>query len=107
MNQEKRAEKKFHKADYPTLLEFVPAYLHQDFGEEYGSAAQAVAAFLADASDQQILQVKEEWQRLQHILHDCSLGEWQIALRQLGSAWQPQSLQEVQSVSGLLSPAET
>ena len=105
MNHE-GAKKHFDKTEYPALLEFVPAYLHQDFGEEYGSAAKAVTAFLADASRDQILQVKEEWQRLHHVLGDRSLGEWLAALRQLGSAWQPQSVQEVQSVSEILSRAE-
>ena len=106
MNHEKGAKKQFDKGDYPALLEFVPAYLHQDFGEEYGSAAKAVMAFLADASSEQILQVKEEWQKLHHALGDRSLGEWQAALRQLGSAWQPQTVQEVKSVSEILSRPE-
>jgi len=106
MNQKKGAKKQFDKADYPALLEFVPAYLHQDFGEEYGSAAEAVTAFLADASGDEIVQVKEEWHRLYQVLGDRSLGEWQAALRQLGGAWQPQSVQEVQSVSEILSRAE-
>jgi CdiI immunity protein len=103
MNHKKSAKKHFNKADYPALLEFVPAYLHQDFGEEYGSAAEAVKAFLADASGDEILQVKEEWQRLHQVLGDHSLGEWQAVLRQLGGAWQPQSVREVQSVSEVLS----
>ena len=103
MNHKKAAKKHFDKADYPALLEFVPAYLHQDFGEEYGSATEAVRTFLADASGDEILQVKEEWQRLHQVLGDRSLGEWQAALRQLGGAWQPQSVQEVQSVSEVLS----
>jgi CdiI immunity protein len=106
MNHKKGAKKHFDKADYPALLEFVPAYLHQDFGEEYGSAAEATAAFLADASGDEILQVRKEWQRLHQVLGDHPLGEWQAALRQLGGAWQPQSVQEVQSVSEMLSRAE-
>lgn len=102
MNHEKGTKKKFDKGDFPALLEFVPAYLHQDFGEEYGSAAEAVTAFLADASSDQVLQVKEEWQRLHRVLGDRFLGRWQAALRQLGSAWQPQSVKEVRSVSEIL-----
>jgi hypothetical protein len=34
------------------------------------------------------------------------LGEWQAALHQLGGAWQPQSMQELQSVSEVLSRAK-
>ena len=107
MSHEKGAKKHFDKADYPALLEFVPAYLHQDFGEEYGSAAEAVKAFLSDASGDEILQVKEEWQRLRQALGDRSLNQWQLALRQLGSAWQPQNEQEMLSVSEILARAET
>jgi hypothetical protein len=106
MNHKKSAKKHFDKTEYPALLEFVPAYLHQDFGEEYGSAAEAVAAFLTDASEDEILRVKDEWQRLHQVLGDGSLREWQAALRRLGGAWQPQSVEEVQSVSEILSPAE-
>jgi hypothetical protein len=106
MNHKKGAKKHFDKADYPALLEFLPAYLHQDFGEEYGSAAEAVTAFLADASGEEILQVKGEWHRLHQVLGERSLGEWQAALRQLGGAWQPQSEQEVRSVSEILSRAK-
>ena len=106
MNHKNGAKKHFDKADYPALLEFVPAYWHQDFGEEYGSAAEAVTAFLADASGDEILQVKDEWQRLQQVLGERSLGEWQAALRQLGGSWQPQSVGEVRSVSEILSRAE-
>ena len=105
MNHQKGAKKHFEKAEYPALLEFVPAYWHQDFGDEYGSAAEAVSAFLADASGDEIVQVKEEWQRLHQVLGDRSLGEWQAALRQLGGAWQPQSMQEVQSIGEILSRA--
>jgi hypothetical protein len=106
MNRKKTAKKHFDKAEYPALLEFVPAYLHQDFAEEYGSAAEAVMAFLADATGDEILQVKGEWQRLHQALGEHSLGEWQAALRQLGGAWQPQSAQEVRSVSEILSRAK-
>ena len=106
MNHKKRIKKHFDKADYPALSEFVPAYLHQDFGEEYGSAAEAVRAFLADASGDEILQVRVEWQRLHQVLGHRSLGDWQAALHQLGGAWQPQSMQELQSVSEVLSRAK-
>jgi CdiI immunity protein len=102
MTHEKGAKKHFDKADYPALQEFVPAYLHQDFGEEYGSAVNAVTAFLADARGDQILQVKDEWRKLHGMLAGRPLGEWQSALRQLGGAWQPESEQEVQSVSEVL-----
>jgi CdiI immunity protein len=104
--ENKSGKKVFDKADYPALMEFLPAYLHQDFGEEYGSVVEAVKAFLGDASGDQILEVQEEWRKLREALAGRSLGEWQAALRQLGSAWEPQTEQEVRTVSEILSQAE-
>jgi hypothetical protein len=105
-HEEKSGKKVFDKADYPALLEFAPAYLHQDFYEQYGSAPDAVKAFLEDANGDQILELKEEWKKFQAALAGKSLGEWQAALRHLGSAWQPESEQEVRAVSEILSQAE-
>jgi hypothetical protein len=99
-------ERAFDKTDYPALLEMLPAYLHQDFGAEYGSAANAVKAFLSDASGDEILEVREDWKKLQKALAGRALGEWQAALRQLGSAWQPETEQELEAVSEILSQAE-
>ena len=42
--------KGFDPNDYPALQEFLPAYLHEDFAEEYVSASEAVKEFLAEAS---------------------------------------------------------
>jgi len=91
---------------FPALQELFPAYLHEDFGEEYGSAAQAMAALVADASGDQIHNVNEEWKRLRQQFAGRPLGSLQYALEQLGATWQPQSEQEVQAVDEILSRAE-
>lgn len=105
MTQEE-SQKHFDPEVFPALQEFFPAYLHEDFGEEYGSAAQAMAALLADASGEQIRNVKEEWKTLRQQFARRSLRTLQRALGELGAAWQPQSEQEVQAVDEILNRTE-
>src|SRR5258707_11739476 len=64
MTDEEKKANHFDPESYPALMEFLPAYLHEDFGVEYGSAARAFAAFVSDANGYQIRNVKEEWQAL-------------------------------------------
>lgn len=96
----------FDPENFPSLMEFLPAYLHEDFGEEYGSAARAFAAMISDASGDQIRNVKEEWQALRRALSGCALPEVQEGLARLGAAWQPQSEQELQAVDEIFTQAE-
>jgi hypothetical protein len=106
MTHEHEKKVAFDPGNYPALLEFLPAYLHQDFGEEYGSAAKAIAALLADASGDQIRDVKEEWHGLRQALAGHALQDMQSALAALGTAWQPQSEQELRAVDEILTRAE-
>ncbi len=106
MTQDEQKRHTFDPEDYPALLEFMPAYLHEDLSEEYGSAAQAFAALVADASGDQIRNVREEWQALRQAFSGQTLPDLQRALGQLGGAWQPQSEQELQAVDEILSRAE-
>jgi CdiI immunity protein len=103
MHEEKKG---FDPNDFPALQDFLAAYLHQDFGEEYSSAAEAVTAFLAEASGDQIQDVQDEWRRLQTMLAGRSLGEVQSAMQRLGAAWQPENEAEWKSVDGILSGTE-
>jgi len=98
--------KPFDPADYPALREFFPGYLHQDFGDEYGSAAEAVKGFLADASGDEILQVKEEWKVFRSAFQSRPFEEIQAALGQLGSAWSPEKEQQLEELDEILSHAE-
>ena len=102
------AEKKksFEPADYPVLREFFPAYLHQDFGEEYGTAAEAVKGFLAEASGDEILQVKEEWKTFRSALRGWPFEEIQGALDRLGSVWMPENEAQLKELDEILSHAE-
>ena len=96
----------FEPESYPALMEFLPAYLHEDFGVEYGSAARAFAAMVSDANGNQIRNVKKEWQELRRAFSGRPLADMHTGLAQLGAAWQPQTEQELQVVDEILRQAE-
>jgi CdiI immunity protein len=98
--------KPFDPADYPALREFFPAYLHQDFAEEYGSAMDALQGFLADASGDEIVQVKEEWSAFRNALRSRPFQEIQAAITQFGSAWLPENQGQLDDWDELLIRAE-
>ncbi|MGB7436195.1 MAG: contact-dependent growth inhibition system immunity protein [Candidatus Acidiferrum sp.] len=107
MNSENAyAHKPFDPSDYPSLREFFPAYLHQDFNGEYGSATAAVKVFLADASGDEIVQVKEEWKTFRNALRGRPFQEVQAALRALGSAWVPETEAQFNEFDEILTRAE-
>ncbi len=93
----------FDPTAYPALRDFFPAYLHQDFADEYGSAVAAVNGFISEASGDEILEVEEEWQALRNAFRMRPLHEFQDALRKLGSGWLPTDLAEVKAVDESLS----
>ncbi|HET6929979.1 MAG TPA: hypothetical protein VFI45_06635 [Candidatus Acidoferrum sp.] len=106
MTEEAKKPNQFDPEDYPALLEFLPAYLHEDFGEEYGSAARAFAAMVSDANGDQIRNVKEEWTALRQAFSGRAIPDFQSVLAQLGAAWQPQSEAELQAVDEILRQAQ-
>ncbi|MGB2636308.1 MAG: contact-dependent growth inhibition system immunity protein [Candidatus Acidiferrum sp.] len=99
-------KKSFDPADYPALREFFPGYLHQDFGEEYGTPGEAVKGFLVEASGDEILQVKEEWKAFRRALQGWPFEEIQEALDRLGSAWMPENEAHLKEFDEILSHAE-
>jgi hypothetical protein len=88
----------FSVADYPWLREFFSAYLHEDFQDEYGSAASAARAFCSDANVEEVKQTREEWVKLRKSLANRAIPELQEALRRLGGAWRPQGEDELRDV---------
>jgi len=106
MTADAKKSNHFDPEDYPALMEFLPAYLHEDFGVEYGSPARAFAAMVSDATGDQIRNVKEEWAALRQAFAGRSLPEIQSGLARLGAAWHPQSEQELQAVDEILQQAE-
>src|SRR5215470_5013227 len=92
----------FDPLDYPSLREMLPAYLHQDFADEYGSAEKAIQGFLQEAAGDEILQVKEDWVRFRKALAGKPLKESQAALGRLGSAWTPLSESDLKRLDEIL-----
>ena len=106
MTQEEQRPTTFDPGNYPALLEFLPAYWHEDFGAEYRSAAQAIAALVSDARGVQIRNVSLEWRALRKALAVQPLHNFQHALAALGAAWFPASEQELREVDEILDRAE-
>jgi len=95
----------FDPTDYPALREMLPAYLHQDFADEYGTAAEAIKGFLEEASGDEIVQVKDDWVRFRKAVAGRPLKEIQTAVGRLGSAWAPQSEADLKRVDEMLNRA--
>ena len=101
MKDEKRSGA-FVPANYPALRECLPGYLHEDFQETSGAAAEAMEAFLNEASEEEVQQVREEWQRLRKQFAGRPLKELQAALVRLGIAWRPASEEELRGLDEIL-----
>jgi hypothetical protein len=87
--------------EFPVLKEFFSGYLHEDFNDEYGSAAIAARAFRGDASPEESAQARQEWAKLRKILTGRSVPEVQASLQKLGGAWRPQDLDEFHSLDAV------
>jgi len=92
----------FVPANYPALQESLPGYLHEDFQETSGTVAEAMEAFLSEASEEEIQPVREEWQRLRKQFAGRPLTELQAALARLGIAWRPASEEELRAIDEIL-----
>ena len=88
---------------YPQLEAFFCGYLHQDFPEEHGDLAGAVAAFRQDASQAERRAVRREWAMFRAETDGATLkamGEW--LTRDLGGAWAPRRRTDLDSMDTLL-----
>jgi hypothetical protein len=89
-------------ADFPALRDFFSGYVHQDFQDEYGSAAGAAKAFRNDASETEIEAVRREWKAWRAGPGKASTDEIAEAAQELGAAWQPQTLEDLDHVETAL-----
>lgn len=88
---------------YPQLEAFFCGYLHQDFPEEYGDLAGAVAAFRRDASPAERRAVKREWNAFRAETTDATLKTIGGYLSKgLGSAWAPRRRSDLEALDALL-----
>jgi hypothetical protein len=99
--RKKKKTVEFAASEFPVLKEFFSGYLHEDFNDEYGSAASAARAFRGDASSEEYAQARLEWAKLRKILTGRSMPEVQTSLQKLGGAWHPQDLDEFHSLDAV------
>jgi hypothetical protein len=85
-------------AEFPCLREFFSGYLHEDFADEYGSAAGAARAFFGDASLEEAATTREEWSKLRKIVADLPMPEVHSVLQKLGSGWRPMEPQDLETM---------
>jgi|SRR6516162_9372358 len=96
------SDRRLPEPEWKALGAFFSAYLHQDFSDEYGSAAAAAAAFRMDAAPEELLATVEEWRAWRAGLGDLAPAAAAAAIRKLGGAWQPGSLAELDEVERAL-----
>jgi hypothetical protein len=99
--QKKKKPVEFDASEFPVLKEFFSGYLHEDFNDEYGSAASAARAFRGDASPEESAQARLEWAKLRKILTGRSMPEVQTSLQKLGGSWHPKDLDEFHSLDAV------
>jgi hypothetical protein len=88
--------------EFAALREFFSAYLHEDFRDEYGSAAGAAAAFCEDVEKQEIAAVYGDWKVWRKQLGAVAPEKAASAIRKLGGAWRPQDLNDLDQVGAVL-----
>ena len=76
---------------FPTLAQFVGAYLHQDFMLEHGTAEAARDAFLQDASSGERSAFAAEVEGYRAACADLPWTDVRRAFAALGGAWAPPS----------------
>jgi hypothetical protein len=92
-------------ADFPALRQFLRGYLHEDWREEYDSAADAARQFAEDADACELRQVAEEWQRFREHTKNWSLAAINDVLSgTLGGSWRVTDPSELDAVSLVLRP---
>jgi hypothetical protein len=88
---------------FPALTDFLRGYLHEDFPEEHGSSEEAARAFLRAASSSEREALLADWATLSRTIRGLSLEQIRTLLADdLGCAWQPGSLDEMDRLGSAL-----
>lgn len=78
-------------SDFPELRRVFSGYLHEDFQQEYGSAAAAVRAYEADADDEERRRFRAEARRFLELTEPLEFAKVLALLSRLGCRWKPPS----------------
>lgn len=96
---------RFNRAAFPHLSAFMRGYLHEDFAQEYRTALAAAKRFLADASDEERMEVAGDAARFALLTARLSLEEIRAQIDGLGGAWNPRTRPEIDRVFATLGEA--
>jgi hypothetical protein len=89
--------------DYPQLEALFCGYLHQDYPEEHGDIAGALAAFRRDARAPERRAVKKEWKAFRVATDGETLKAIGEKLtRGLGGAWAPRKRADLAALDVLI-----
>jgi hypothetical protein len=90
---------------FPALRRFLRGYLHEDWQEDHDSPAEAAQQFCEDASAEERQDVAREWEAFRQRTKNLSLPAAAALLgTQLGSAWQPKTLDQIDAISAVFRP---
>src|SRR6202789_3652738 len=96
----KKAGSEISAKHFPALRAFMRSYLHQDFGEEYGSVEEAAKAFCDDATEAEIATVSAEWRTFLAETRGRPAAEINNLLgSKLGSAWNLTGVDELNEIT--------
>ena len=99
----KKAGSEISVKQFPALRAFMRSYLHQDFGEEYGSVEEAARTFVDDATEPEVTTVLTEWREFLGMTRGKPLGEINNLMgSKLGSAWVAGSLGDLEAITEAL-----
>ena len=84
------------------LRNFLRGYLHQDWKQEHGSVEAATRQFCEDADFEQRKNLLAEWLSFRESVRDQSLDATARQLRDIGSAWQPANLNDLDKITRVL-----
>ena len=86
--------------DLPRLAQFLTAYLHEDWGQEYDSPAEAVYDYLVEADLNDIVELTAEWEAFTRATRTLPLDEInRILAGRFGSGWRVLARAEIDGVS--------
>jgi hypothetical protein len=74
---------------FPHLQAFLSGYLHQDFLLEYPTPAEALQAFLGEASAAERRGLRADWQVFRRAIEEAGWEEVRGLIAGLGGAWCP------------------
>jgi hypothetical protein len=99
----KKAGSEISAKHFPALRAFMRSYLHQDFGEEYGSVEEAARTFVDDATEAEVATVLTEWREFLGMTRGKPLGEINNLMgSKLVSAWVAGGWGDLESITEAL-----